>query len=107
MRKALLLAAFLSGCALSPQKETLAPKYCEPIPIIHPAPPRVVQLQSIEFYVVSEKNLDEFLQEHKVFYAITPNGYERLSNNIQELRRYIREVQNIVLFYRKIDEAGN
>ena len=53
--------------------------------------------------------LDRFLDEMKdlnggdvVFVAMTIDDYELMSFNMQELRRYIREVQEVVVYYRNV-----
>ena len=53
--------------------------------------------------------LDKFLDEMKdlnggdvVFVAMTVDDYELMSFNMQELRRYIREVQQVVVYYRDV-----
>jgi len=53
--------------------------------------------------------LDLFLDEMKkmnsgdvVFVAMTISDYELMSKNMQELRRYIREVQEVVVYYRTV-----
>jgi len=106
MNKLLLIFVLaLASCSWQEKKEEpLVFLPAEPI-IIHPPPPNAIELKSVKFYVVSEKNLDKFLEEVKasdgVFYAITPSGYENMSYNIQELRRYVKELQTVLLFYRK------
>lgn len=101
----LILVLALASCSWQKEKEP-EPVFLpsEPI-IIHPPPPDAIELKSVKFYVVSEKNLDKFLEEMKtsdgVFYAITPTGYENMSYNVQELRRYVKELQTVLLFYRK------
>ena len=64
--------------------------------------------------------LDQFLDNNKklnngdiVFMAISIGDYEIMSGNMQELRRYIREVQEVVVYYRNVtiktpkgDQAG-
>jgi len=57
-----------------------------------------------QFYVVSENNKETFQKRilkdsDGVFYAVTPDGYTILSENMQELRRYIRELQEVILYY--------
>ena len=37
-----------------------------------------------------------------MFIAMTMNDYELMSFNMQELRRYIREVQEVVVYYRNV-----
>jgi hypothetical protein len=53
--------------------------------------------------------LDRFLETNKkdnngdiVFMAISIGDYEVMSGNMQELRRYIREVQEVVVYYRNV-----
>ena len=53
--------------------------------------------------------LDKFLDEMKemnsgdvVFVAMTVADYELMAMNMQELRRYIREVQEVVVYYRNV-----
>ena len=53
--------------------------------------------------------LDKFLDENKemnngdiVFMAISIGDYEIMSGNMQELRRYIREVQEVIVYYRNV-----
>ena len=37
-----------------------------------------------------------------VFVAMTVADYELMAMNMQELRRYIREVQEVVVYYRNV-----
>ena len=53
--------------------------------------------------------LDRFLDDIKklnggddVFVAMTLDDYELMSFNMQELRRYLREVQQVVIYYRDV-----
>jgi|TARA_R100000030_G_scaffold12493_3_gene8347 uncharacterized protein YecE (DUF72 family) len=70
--------------------------------------PRAVDLKEPYWYVVSEKNLDEFLErvekEHGnvVFVAMSVPDYELMAYNMQELKRYIKELKEVVVYYRKV-----
>ena len=63
--------------------------------IIQPALPREIDLKEPKWYVVSEKNLDEFLERIKkdegqiVFFAKSVPDYELMAYNTQELKRFI------------------
>lgn len=53
--------------------------------------------------------LDRFLDDMKklnngdiVFFAFSTQDYELMSANLQELRRYIREVQEVVVYYKDV-----
>lgn len=79
-----------------------------PIEITQPILPKEIDLKEPYWYVVSEKNLDEFLervQEEQgtlVFFAMSVPDYELMAYNMQELRRYIRELQTVVVYYREV-----
>lgn len=75
------------------------------------AQPKVVDFPNVEWYVVSEKNLDEFMARIKAdngdvaFMAITPKGYENLSLGMGDLRRYILQQKEIIAYYEKAAQA--
>lgn len=70
-------------------------------------PPKPVKMPDVEWYVVNETNLDEFLDRVRsdggtvAFMAITPKGYENLAIGIGELRRYILQQKEIIAYYEK------
>ena len=55
--------------------------------------------------MVNERNLDEFLVEFKerhgevAFVALSMKDYENLALNIAELRRYINQQTQIIVYY--------
>ena len=70
--------------------------------------PRELDLKEPYWYVVSEKNIDEFLsrvekdQGQLVFFAMSVPDYELMAYNMQELKRYINELKEVVVYYRKV-----
>jgi adenylyl- and sulfurtransferase ThiI len=81
------------------------------IEIYHPPLPKAIQLERPDWFVVSEKNIDEFLEKlskiqgvEKIptFFALSPQGYEKMSGNLQEMRRYILEQKEIIVYYKKV-----
>lgn len=110
----LLLVGLLGGCSLLQPQPLPAP---EPIiktvteyktlEIYQPPLPKAINLQDIEFFVVTEKNFEEQIARLKklqdgsyVLFGITPLDYENMSYNLQELRRYIRQQKEIIIYYR-------
>ena len=75
---------------------------------MQPILPKAVDLKDPYWYVVSEKNIDEFLsrieQEHGsvVFVAMSIPDYELMAYNMEELKRYIQELKEVVVYYRKV-----
>ena len=67
--------------------------------------PKAVDMPPVDWYVITEENLEEKLAEVQaktgniVFMAITPKGYENLAIGIGDLRRYIKDQQAIIAYY--------
>ena len=83
----------------------------KPVPVEIPQPilPRGLNLKEPYWYVVSNKNIDEFLKKMEktnggqvVFFAMSVDDYEVMAGNMQELRRYIRELKEVVVYYRTV-----
>ena len=58
-----------------------------------------------EGYTYLDKFLDSVKKQNSgdvVFFAVTTEDYELMAYNMQELRRYIREVQEVVVYYRSV-----
>ena len=70
--------------------------------------PREIDLKDPYWYVVSEKNIDEFLERVEkeegavVFFAMSVQDYELMAYNMQELKRYIKELKEVVVYYRTV-----
>jgi len=99
----------VSSCSLFPSKKEvqITTKAIERT-IIQPVMPREIDLKEPYWYVVSDKNIDEFLsrvekdQGQLVFFAMSVPDYELMAYNMQELKRYINELKEVVVYYRKV-----
>ena len=96
------LTLAISGCTTKPNTQ-INPIVERTIPI---APrPKNVSLNDVKFYVVNEDNLEEFIERFKkdngqlVFVATSVRGYENIALNIEELRRYMKQQKEIILYY--------
>jgi len=115
MRILLISFLLLGGCSLIQPQPLPAP---EPIiktvteyktlEIYQPPLPKAIDLQDVEFFVVTEKNLDEQIKKLEkmqdgtyVLFGMTPQDYENMAYNLQELRRYIRQQKEIIIYYRQ------
>ena len=115
-KKILLLSAILisTGCSLLPQAPKVIPVEIRTIevkiPIVHPTLPRAIDLKEPYFYVVSDKNMDTFIAEMEklngtvVFTAMTIDDYELMAYNMQERKRYIGQLKEVVVYYRTIND---
>ena len=69
--------------------------------------PRPVTMSDVYFYVVTEQNFDgfkeRFQKEHGdlLFYALSVRDYETISLNMAELKRFIDQQQQIIVYYEK------
>jgi len=96
------------SCSLIPSKQIEV--VAKPIDrvIAQPIMPREIDLKDPYWYVVSDKNIDEFLarvekdQGQVVFVAMSVPDYELMAYNMQELKRYINELKEVVVYYRKV-----
>jgi hypothetical protein len=75
--------------------------------------PKPVQLIDTKVYVVNKENLDEFIKEFSeihgevAFVALSMQDYENLALNIAELRRYINQQTEIILYYEEAVSPPN
>ena len=97
------------SCSLIPSRQQVE-IISKPIErsIVQPVMPREISLNEPHWYVVSDKNIDEFLTRiekesgHVVFLAMSVPDYELMAYNTQELKRYISELQEVAVYYRKV-----
>jgi len=97
------------SCSLIPSKQQVE-VISKPIErtIVQPIMPRQIDLKDPYWYVVSDKNIEEFLtkvekdQGQVVFLAMSVPDYELMAYNMQELKRYINELKEVVVYYKKV-----
>lgn len=110
---AVLVTFMLASCA------STTPVQIETKPVqltvIQPPPPAPLSLSDVKVSVVTAENIDEFIlaaskeqgTDNPVFVVVSVQGYENLSLNIAELKRYILQQQEIIAYYRKATTKTN
>lgn len=108
------LAILVSGCSTfnsEPRIQTVT-EYVSPNIMLQPKP-KPVSMGDVKFQVVTEENLEEFIEDFRkdygevVFVALPVRDYERLSINIQDIRRFINQQSQIIVYYETaISEAS-
>ena len=101
----LLTSLTLMGCSLIPEPKivTVTKTVKTEIPIV--TRPKQVQLNDVKIYVVSKVNYAEFVEAYKKknggdsYIALSVKDYENLSLNFAELRRYIEQQKQIIVYY--------
>ena len=121
--KLLILSSILllSGCSAlgnlfggSPAVPIVAPveivTITEPAPMYHPPLPEGLTPAEIEWIVLNPSIMREYIQNYDAgdapavaYYGLTAQAYENLSNNLADVRRYIRQNLNIIEYYRDND----
>ena len=72
--------------------------------------PRPVDLNDIYFYVVTEQNFEDFKKRFAkengdlVGYVLSVRDYETLALNMAEIKRYIQQQKEIIIYYEKAVE---
>lgn len=105
---AMVTLLFLSGCSLiprTPEPEIRTVTKVEKVQIPTVARPKPVQLIDTRIYVVNKDTLEEFIEEFKAtngdlaFIALSVKDYENLALNVAELRRYINQQTQVIVYY--------
>ena len=118
MKKLLLInIIFLSGCSTygnlfdPPEpKQVEIITVQEPAPIYHPPLPGNVSPSEIKWKILNPETMRTYVENYDngdapavAYYALTAQGYENLSNNIADIKRYIRQSLTIIKYYRDND----
>ncbi len=111
----LTVLLILNACSLfrTPEKEIITvPTVVETpeieVPIIQIVPrPNPVEMKNADIVVVTESNLQEVIERIKntqgefVLYAMTADSFESLALNLEQIKRFIDQQSNIILYYEK------
>ena len=102
----LLSSLLLTGCAGTRILDIIS----EPAPIViqHPPPPRGVTMRKVEWRVLNATILQKMLEngDDVQFIALTPAGYENLSLNMSEIKRYIKQQKQVIIYYQSITDGA-
>ncbi len=118
--KLLLLAVLLlvSGCSILGSgrnvpdvKPVEVVTVVKKAPMYHPPLPNNIKSVPVEWTVLNPELMQAYLDDlnegnapTNVWYALTTKGYENLSINMAEVKRYLRQVISIVKYYKELDE---
>ena len=112
--------ALSSGCSVLPKVDFTPPPPVKVITeevkvdIYQPPLPNEIGLEDVAWFVITKDNWEESVAKVEgllggdfVVMALTPKGYENMAYNLQEIRRYIRQQKEIILYYRKATNAAD
>jgi len=117
------LLSLMTGCSLLQPQPLVQPEpiiktvtKVVPLEIYQPPLPTEITLSEVDFFVITENNLEEQIERLEklqggsfVIFAMTPQTYENMAYNLQEIRRYIGQQKEIIIYYREAtkDEDDN
>lgn len=74
--------------------------------IVQPTMPRALDLKEPGWIVVSAINIREFekfvIDENMAMFAMTADDYEIMASNMQEIKRYITQMKQVIVYYRNV-----
>ena len=114
----LLILLLISGCSIfGSSRDIPEVKPVEVVTVVkkaptyHPPLPNEIDPVPVEWTVLNPELMQEYLDDLKegnaptnVWYALTTRGYENLSTNMAEVKRYLRQVLSILKYYKELDE---
>ena len=115
MKKIATIVSFIliaSGCSLIPAKTkpVSVTTISERPPMYHPPLPMEVQMDPVEWEIMTPERMEEYLSNlekgeapRRAYYTLSSKEYEHLSMDIADITRYIKEVLGIIKFYRYYD----
>ena len=82
----------------------------KPAPMYHPPLPEAVSPAVVKWKILNPETMREYMTNYEkgdapavAYYSLTTQGYENLSNNIADVKRYIRQNLAIIEYYRDND----
>ena len=109
---ALVFGLLLNGCAGLAVKEISnykIEKKREPLDLPMPVP---LELIDVEWIIVTKDNIDEVMERVKAeggdyaLFAVTDEGYKKLSTNFADIRNKLYEQNQIILCNKEYYEGG-
>ena len=103
----LLLLVSLSSCSWKPEKEVVTVEKVIAPTIAIAQKPKAVKMLEAKIIVITEKNLPEVIKKVKagmgefVIYGLDPASFKNLALNFEQIKRYIEQQKEVILYYEK------
>ena len=104
----ILLCLLLSSCSSWPKLRQIEVQTVEVDRVIPTQMrPQPINLHDITWFVVTDQNFKDFKARYTkqngafLFYAISVRDYETLALNMAEIKRYIDQQKQIIIYYEK------
>ncbi len=96
------------SCSLIPTKQIEVTAKPLERTIVQPVMPREIDLKEVRWLTITPENFEEqfkIIEDQEgelVFLAMTVPDYEVMAYNMQEIKRYITELKDVVVYYRTV-----
>ena len=99
----MFLSIIMLGCATTEIKDIEIIKNEKEIEIPFNHPTDVVQpdFENISFVVINENNIEVVFRKDKAYIALTVEDYKKLSRNMQQIIKVIKQQNETIQFYKK------
>ena len=107
----LVFGLLLNGCAGLAVKEISSYKIEKKRAKLELADPQPLELQDVEWIIITKDNAEEVFEKVKssggdyALFAVTDEGYEKLSLNLADIRNKLAEQRQIILSYKEYYEG--
>ena len=97
----------LSSCSWKPEKELVTVEKVIAPTIAIVQKPKPIKMLDANIIVITEKNLPEVIKKVKagmgefVIYGLDPASFKNLALNFEQIKRYIEQQNQIILYYEK------
>ena len=97
----------LSSCSWKPEKELVTVEKVIAPTIAVAQKPKAIKMLDAKIIVITEKNLSNVVQKVKagmgefVIYGLDPISFKNLALNFEQIKRYIEQQNQIILYYEK------
>ena len=101
------LILLLSSCSWKPEKEVVTVEKVIAPTIAIVQKPKPIKMLDANIIVITEKNLPEVIKKVKagigefVIYGLDPISFKNLALNLEQIKRYIEQQNQIILYYEK------
>ena len=101
----MVILLFLTGCSSFREPEVKVVTQIEKTTVPTVARPKPIDLVDTRVYVVTKDNYDSFVKEFTAehgelaYVVLSMKDYENLAINIADLRRYIEQQTEIIVYY--------
>ena len=97
----------LSSCSWKPEKEIVTVEKVITPTIAVAQKTKPIKMLDVKVVVITEKNLPEVIKKVKagmgefVIYGLDPASFKNLALNFEQIKRYIEQQNQIILYYEK------